>query len=80
MLVLLHLISFLKVQIILFFRPNWIHVAGWNILLMTLFWGVLIFSYFRYVKIFRAFPFVDPLISLRPAVTAEKANDQEKKN
>ncbi|XP_070788632.1 cation channel sperm-associated auxiliary subunit epsilon [Pituophis catenifer annectens] len=61
-------------------RPNWIHVAGWNILLMTLFWGVLIFSYFRYVKIFRAFPFVDPLMSLRPAVTAEKANDQEKKN
>lgn len=80
MLVLLHLISFLKVQIILFFRPNWIHVAGWNLLLMTLFWGVLTFSYFRYVKIFRAFPFVDPLMSLRPAATAEKANDQEKKD
>uniref|UniRef100_A0A8C6V8T0 Catsper channel auxiliary subunit epsilon n=1 Tax=Naja naja TaxID=35670 RepID=A0A8C6V8T0_NAJNA len=40
----------------------------------------IIESYFRYVKIFRAFPFVDPLMSLRPAVTAEKSNDQEKKD
>ncbi|KAG8123516.1 hypothetical protein E2320_018841, partial [Naja naja] len=61
-------------------RPNWFHIAGWNLLLITLFWGFLIFSYFRYVKIFRAFPFVDPLMSLRPAVTAEKSNDQEKKD
>ncbi|XP_032071933.1 cation channel sperm-associated protein subunit epsilon [Thamnophis elegans] len=54
-------------------RPNWIHIAGWNILLLTLFWAFLIFSYFRYVKTFRAFPFVDPLKSLRPTATEEKA-------
>ncbi|XP_070590170.1 cation channel sperm-associated auxiliary subunit epsilon-like [Erythrolamprus reginae] len=60
-------------------RPSWIHVVGWSIFLMTLFWGALLYSYFRYVKVFRAFPFVDPLMSLRHVATAEKVYDQEKK-
>ncbi|KAM6461741.1 cation channel sperm-associated auxiliary subunit epsilon [Liasis olivaceus] len=61
-------------------RPNWMQVAGWVTMLVTVFWGFLVFSYFRYVKIFRSFPFVDPLQSLSPNVHAAKPDDELKKD
>nr|XP_032657007.1 cation channel sperm-associated protein subunit epsilon [Chelonoidis abingdonii] len=43
--------------------PNIGEVAGFSILILSIFGGILIVSYFRYVKIYRALIYVDPLPS-----------------
>ncbi|XP_050806340.1 cation channel sperm-associated auxiliary subunit epsilon [Gopherus flavomarginatus] len=43
--------------------PNIGKVAGFSILILSIFGGILIVSYFRYVKIYRALIYVDPLPS-----------------
>uniref|UniRef100_A0A8C0J3T5 Cation channel sperm-associated protein subunit epsilon n=1 Tax=Chelonoidis abingdonii TaxID=106734 RepID=A0A8C0J3T5_CHEAB len=47
----------------LYFSPNIGEVAGFSILILSIFGGILIVSYFRYVKIYRALIYVDPLPS-----------------
>ncbi|XP_062980848.1 cation channel sperm-associated auxiliary subunit epsilon-like [Elgaria multicarinata webbii] len=59
-------------------RPNMFKIAGWSILIVTLFLGVLIFSYFRYVKIFRSLSFVDPLLSLDLHLHATVSSEEKK--
>ncbi|XP_029766897.1 cation channel sperm-associated protein subunit epsilon [Terrapene carolina triunguis] len=43
--------------------PNIGKVAGFSILILSIFGGILVISYFRYVKIYRALIYVDPLPS-----------------
>ncbi|XP_062980839.1 cation channel sperm-associated auxiliary subunit epsilon-like [Elgaria multicarinata webbii] len=61
-------------------RPNWLLVAGWSMMIVTLFLGVLVISYFRYVKIFRTLAFVDPLLSFRSDVRPAESVDEPKKD
>nr|XP_020643448.1 uncharacterized protein C1orf101 homolog isoform X4 [Pogona vitticeps] len=60
-------------------RPNWLVVAGWSTMLVTLFLGVLVFSYFRYVKTFRTLNFVDPILTPSPRASVIQPTDGLKK-
>ncbi|CAM5143789.1 unnamed protein product [Natator depressus] len=43
--------------------PNIGKVAGFSVLILSIFGGILVISYFRYVKIYRAIIYVDRLLS-----------------
>ncbi|XP_048361034.1 cation channel sperm-associated auxiliary subunit epsilon-like [Sphaerodactylus townsendi] len=55
-------------------------IAGWSVLIVTLFLGLLILSYFRYVKIFRAVNFIDlPQPSLHSHLSTTQNAEEMKK-
>ncbi|XP_067411384.1 cation channel sperm-associated auxiliary subunit epsilon-like [Emydura macquarii macquarii] len=60
--------------------PNMGKVAGFSVLMLSIFVGILVISYFRYVKIYRALSYVDPLLSYDQQDQTRKPTHELKKD
>ncbi|XP_075780988.1 cation channel sperm-associated auxiliary subunit epsilon isoform X1 [Pelodiscus sinensis] len=55
-------------------------VAGFSVLILSIFGGILVISYFRYVKIFRTLSYIDPLLSHDQSDQTRKSTRKLKKD